>query len=409
MVADVLETTMREAGGRIIAALASRYRDLDLAEEALSDACVRALTTWTENGVPANASGWLYQTATRCILDNLRKRRVRSRVALDPPIPEPTAEELMLNDNHLIPDERLRLIFVCCHPAVSADSRAALTLRLVCGFSTDEIARAFLIPETTLMQRLVRAKRKIADAGVSFEIPGPAHWNERLEAVLSTLEVAYSKAYEDASGSGPHAQYATELLKLTRVLTELLPNDSEVFALAALVRYAEARRPARLNELGEMIPLSEQDPTRWDRAGLDAATEYFGRALALGARGPRILQAAIHGAWSDRRSRLDPAPWPLVLAFYDQLLGFRDDAVIRLNRAVSLAEVEGAAAALAEVEALDGDALQNFVPYHAVRADLLRRLERRNEAASAYRKMIELGIPAAEQLWALRQIRQLAS
>ena len=177
----------------------------------------------------------------------------------------------MVENEALIPDERLKLIFVCCHPAMAAEARVALTLRVVCGLSTAEIAQAFLVPEPTLAQRLVRAKRKIADAGVPFEIPGKDAWEERLDAVLSTLEVAYGCAHADAAGTGPHAGYATEILDLTRVLVELLPHEAETLALAALVRYAEARRPARLDEFGAMIPLSRQDPSRWSWPLIEAA------------------------------------------------------------------------------------------------------------------------------------------
>ena len=250
----------------------------------------------------------------------------------------------------MIPDERLRLIFVCCHPAVAPDARAALTLRLVCGLSVPEIARAFLITEAALAQRLVRAKRKIAQAGVPFEVPGPEAWPERLDAVLTTLEIAYAKAHEDAAGAGPHAGYAAEMLDLTRLVAELLPQEPDAHAMAALVRYAEARRPARLDPHGAMVPLSEQDPVLWRRSLIEGAEACLRRAAAAGPATPRVLQAAIHAAWCARRSLADPAPWPEVLALYDLLLEWRDDAVVRLNRAVALAEVAGVAAALRDVE-----------------------------------------------------------
>ncbi len=299
----------------------------------------------------------------------------------------------------LIPDERLKLIFVCCHPAVAAEARAALTLRLVCGLSTGEIARAFLIAEPTLAQRLVRAKRKIADLGVPFEIPGPDAWPDRLDAVLSTLEVAYAKAHEDAAGARPHAGYAAEILRLTRVLTELLPEEPEALALAALVRFAEARRPARLDKYGTMVPLAEQDPALWRRPLIQAAEVYLQRAAALGPPGPRALQAAIHGAWCARRSLAESPPWAAVLELYDTLLAQRDDPVVRLNRAVALAEATGVGAALSEVEALNANALAGFQPYHAVRADLLRRLGRLEESRAAYDAALALGPGPAERLW----------
>ncbi len=365
---------------------------------------MRAAATWPAEGAPRDPAAWLYRTAYRAAIDATRRRAVRERLQPEPPECEPSAEDAMIDDNRLIPDERLRLIFVCCHPAVAAEARAALTLRLVCGLSTTDIARAFLLSEPTLAQRLVRAKRKIAEAGIPFSVPGPEAWGERLEAVLSTLEVAYSKAHEDAAGSGPHAGYATEMLELTRVLATLLPEEGEAQALAALVRYAEARRPARLDDSGAMTPLSEQDPRRWNREQIADGHRYLHRARNLGAFGPRALNAAIHGAWCARPSLAAPAPWPVVLQLYDAMLGLRDDAVVRLNRAVALAEVAGPRAALDEVLALDDERLQGFLPYHAVRADLLRRLGRREESRAAYDAALALSPPPAERVW-LERVR----
>jgi RNA polymerase sigma-70 factor (ECF subfamily) len=328
---------------------------------------------------------------------------LRRRLVPDAPAPTPNAEEMLMDDAGLIPDERLRLIFICCHPTVAVEARAALTLRLVCGLGTTEIARAFLVPEATLAQRLVRAKRKIADSGVPFEVPRPEAWSHRLDAVLSTVEVAYAKAHEDAAGAGAYAGYANEMLELTRVLTTLLPHEAECLALAATVRYAEARRPARLDAEGAMVPLSEQDPALWRRPLIEAAHDYLRRALACGPAGPRTLQAAIHNAWCAGRSLAEPAPWPAVLQLYDLLLAHRDDAIVRLNRAVALAESEGAAVALAEVDSLKMQALEEFLPYHAVRADLLRRLYRWGEARAAYDAALALGPASAERLWLQRQ------
>lgn len=286
----------------------------------------------------------------------------------------------------------------------TALERAALTLRLVCGLTNREIAAAFLMTETALAQRLVRAKRKIAEAGVPFSVPGPEAWGERLEAVLSTLEIAYAKAHEDAAGAGPHAGYATEMLEVTRVLAGLLPGEGEVQALAALVRYAEARRPARLDDRGAMTPLSEQDPMRWKRTEIEDGDRYLHRARNLGAFGPRALNAAIHGVWCARPSLAAPAPWPAILRLYDAMLSVRDDVVVRLNRAVALAEIAGPQAALDEVVALGDARLENFLPYHAVRADLLRRVGRRQESRSAYDAALALSPPPAERTW-LERVR----
>lgn len=399
---SLLDQTARRDGGKIVAALAAAFRDLDLAEEAYAEACVRAAAVWPA-APPLNAAAWLYATARRHALDMIRRRNVRRASAMEPPIPSASAEDVLIADDRLIPDERLRLIFVCCHPTVAAESRAALTLRLVCGLSVAEIARAFLVAEPAMFQRLTRAKKKIAQAGVSFEVPGPGAWPERMAAVLSTLEVAYARAHEDAAGSGPHAGYAREMLDLTAVLTDLAPDDPEALAFGALVRFAEARRPARLDAGGAMVPLAEQDPKLWNRALIAEGDALLRRAARLNRPGPRQLRAALHVAWALRRSLAEPPPWATLLALYDLLLQEGDDPFVRLNRAVALAEVAGPAAALAEVEALDAERLDAFQPYHAVRADLLARLGRSGEALQAYDRAIEMAPGEAERLWLIRK------
>lgn len=395
----VLDETFRAAGGRIRAALAARYRDLDLAEEAFAESCLKAVKAWGEEAsdLPRDPAAWLYRVTERAALDILRRRRTRTANRPDEPEPEPTAEERLASDDAVIPDERLKLIFVCCHPAVAAESRAALTLKLVCGLSTEEVARAFLVSETTLAQRLVRAKRKIAEAGVSFEVPGPEHWAERLAAVLSTLEVAYAKAHEDAAGSSRHAGFAREMLEVTALLAEMLPDEAEVLALAATIRFAESRRPARMDTEGVMVPLAEQDPALWSKPLIEDARRYCGRALGLSEPGPRILQMMIHALWCGRKTLTDPPPWKAVLAAYDILVELRDDPVIRINRAVALAEVTGAKEALAELDGLDAEALSDFLPFHAARADLLARFGRLAEAIAAYDRALALSPAEAER------------
>jgi len=396
---QTLDGAARAAAGRIIAALAARFRDLDIAEEAFAEACLAAARVWPKEGDPADPTAWLYRAAFRRALDAVRRRGVRARLRPDPPAPEPSAEDALVSDAALIPDERLRLIFICCHPAIAPESRAALTLRLVCGLEARTIAAAFLVPEATLLQRLTRAKRKLAESGARFAVPGPGERAERLEAVLSTVEIAYAKAHEDAAGAGPHAGYAEEMLGLTEALAGLMPDAGEVLGLAALVRYAEARRPARVAADGAMIPLSEQDPALWRRALIEDGDGYLHKARNLGAFGPRALNAAIHGVWCARRSLDEPAPWPLVLRLYDAMLAERDDVIVRLNRAVALAEVEGPGAALMEVEALADERLEAFQPWHAVRADLLARTGRLDEARGAYDRALALASGPAERQW----------
>jgi RNA polymerase sigma-70 factor (ECF subfamily) len=398
----LLEASVRAAGGRVVAALAARFRDLDLAEESFAEACAKAAEHWPGAGAPDDPAAWLYSTARRAALDMLRKRDVRRRLA-------PDAEEEMaeMDVPSPIPDERLRLIFVCCHPAVAPDARAALTLRLVCGLSTAEIARAFLLPEPTLAQRLVRAKRKIAEAGVPFEVPEAARWSERLDAVLSTLEVAYAKAHEDAAGAGPHAGYGPEMLALTGLLADMLPAEAEALALAALVRFAEARRPARVRSDGAMVPLSEQDPTAWRRDLIEEGSALLARARRIGAARPRVLQAELHATWCARRSLAEPPPWPNVLAIYDAMLTVRDDPVVRLNRVVALAEVAGACAALIELDGLAEPRLESFLPYQAVRAGLLNRAGRIDDAKQAYAAALALEPAPAERMWLERRLAEL--
>ncbi len=407
MSGPALERVFRAAGGRIIGALAARYRSLALAEDAFSEACLRALRAWPQSGVPDDPAAWLYRAASRVILDALRQQSVRERHSVPEPPPEPSAEELLTDDSQLIPDERLRLIFICCHPAIAQDARAALTLRLVCGLTVTEIARAFLLEEATLAQRLVRAKRKIAEAGVSFDLPPPELWPERLEAVLSTLEIAYSRAHEDASGTAARAHFAVEVLHLTTVLTQLLPGEGEVHALAALVRYSEARRPARVDSEGMMVPLSDQDPRLWSRERIVEADALLERAAALGPSTARSLQAGLQRAWCARGNLAEPAPWPEILRIYDRLLQLRDDAFVRINRAVAVAEVHGPEAALREIERLDYEKLAAFGPYHAVRADFLARTGRRSDARQAYETVLSLDPAPAEERWIRRKLTML--
>ncbi len=392
----LLDHTVREAGGRVVAALAAAFRDLDLAEDAFAEACARAAARWGD-APPADPAAWLYAVARRWALDRLRRRATAARYRPEDPEPAPTPEDHAMAMDDPIPDERLRLIFVCCHPAVNAEARVALTLRTVCGLTTPQIAAAFLTPEPTLAQRLVRAKRKIAEAGIPFDVPGPDRWPERMDAVLSTLEIAYAQAHADAAGLGPHADLAVEVRHLTALLARLAPNDAEVQALASTVRFTEARRPARLFPDGAMIPLTLQDTRLWDTALIAEADRYLAQSAALSQAtrtrpGPRALQAAIHGAHAGRR-KTGVTPWQAVLGLYNALLLQRDDPVIRTNRAVALAEVEGPEAALT---ALDATPVVGWLPWHAARADMLARMHRNEDAATEYDAALALWPSPAE-------------
>jgi len=250
---------------------------------------------------------------------------------------------------------------------------------------------------------LTRAKRKIADAGVPFELPAAQFWAERLDFVLVTIEIAYAKAHEDAAGRGPHAHFAAEMLDLTRTLVNLLPTEAEPAALAATVRFAEGRRPARVDGTGCMIPLSEQDPQLWQRSLIDGGNGYLQRAQAIDPHAARVVQAQIHAAWCARNDLQDPPPWTAVLALYDLLLSRRDDAVVRLNRIVAIAEVRGLETALCDLEELDRELLRDFGPYHAVRADLLRRAGCRAASLQAYDEALAIIASPAERHWLTRQ------
>ena len=398
MTRDALDGVFRAAGGRIIAALAARFRSIDLAEESFAEACARAIPAWVE-ALPRDPAGWLYRVAERIALDQLRRSGVRAAAQLPELEPAATPEDLMMADDRLIPDERLQLIFVCCHPAIHPEARAALTLRLVCGLSTEEIARAFLVNEPTLAQRLVRAKKKIAAAGIAFDVPGPDAWPDRLDAVLSTIEVAYGHAHADGAGSGRHAEYASEMLNISGILAAMLPGEPEVLALAATIRFAEARRAARVSSAGGMIPLSEQDPALWNAALIADGRRHFAAAARIDPRRPRVVAALLHAEWCARESLAEPPPWRNILTIYDALLTVRDDAITRLNRAVALAEVAGYEAALEEVDALDMPGLVSFLPYHAVRAGLLYKLGLTGPARAAYDAALALGPGDAERRW----------
>jgi len=398
-VSQTLDQAFRESGGRVISALAAAFRDIDLAEEAFAEACARAVERWGDTP-PADPAAWLYGVARRRALDRFRRRATAAAYRPDDALPEPTPEDHVIALDEPIPDERLRLIFVCCHPAVSPDARAALTLRTVCGLSTAEVAAAFLIPEPTLAQRIVRAKRKIAEAGVPYDVPSPERWPERMDAVLSTLEVAYAQAHADAAGAGPHADYASGMLKLTALLARLAPDDAEVQALAATVHHAEARRPARLDSSGAMVPLTDQNPVDWDAGHLAEAERFLRASAAVSHRyrtppGPRALQAAIHGAHADR-ARTGRTDWSAILGLYNVLLAVRDDPVIRANRAVALAEVEGAAAALDALLTIDAE---GWLPLHAARAEMFSRLGRSADARQEYLAALALSPSPAETLF----------
>jgi RNA polymerase sigma-70 factor (ECF subfamily) len=388
---------------RVIGALAAQFRDLDLAEEAFG-AAVEALLS--SAAAPGNAAAWLYVTARRKALDQLRRRSAEARAqAALVPLEDEMAEIIALPDP--IPDERLRLVFICCHPALAPEARVALTLKVVCGVETGAIARAFLVSEQAMFQRLTRARAKVAQAGVPFETPARRFWGERLTAVLATLEVAWSVAYRDAAGASETgsatAELAPEVERLALLLAEFLPQESEVLGLAASVLLARSREAARVDPAGAMVPLSEQDVALWDRAKIDQAHALLIRAQALGERGPHQTLAAIHLAHA-MRLESGVTPWATIAALYDRLARLRPSAVVGINRAVAYGRAYGAERGVAELAELDGERLAGFLPWHVARADLLARAGQSEDAREAFLAALALDPGPAERRYLERRL-----
>ena len=376
----------REEHGRAVAVLVRAFGDIDLAEECVQEAFATAVARWPVDGVPPAPVGWIITTARNKALDRLRRESVRDdrqaealRLAQSEPQPE---EGPVL-------DDRLRLIFTCCHPALAPSARVALTLRLLGGLTTAEIARAFLVPEATMAQRLVRAKGKIRAARIPYRLPRDADLPERLRGVLAVVYLVFNEGYTASGGDSlVRDDLCHEAIRLGRLLVELMPDEPEAVGLLALMLLAAARRDARTDDDGALVPLPAQDRTRWDAALVAEGRELVRACLRRGRPGPYQIQAAIQAVHTD-----EPTDWAQVVALYDQLLALAPTPVAALNRAVAVAEVEGPAAALALVEPLP---LERLHVYHAVRADLLRRLGRFTEAADAYAAAVACTSNAAE-------------
>ncbi|MGC0405977.1 RNA polymerase sigma-70 factor (ECF subfamily) [Streptomyces sp. SAI-126] len=377
MTLDV-EGVFREEYGRAVAVLVRFLGDIDLAEEAVQDAFTTAVRRWPETGVPPSPAGWIITTARNRAIDRLRRestRRARHAEAALLHAPDAPPEEGPVRD------ERLRLVFTCCHPALAPQARVALTLRLLGGLTTAQIARAFLVPEPTMAQRLVRAKAKIRDARIPYRVPRDADLPDRLNGVLAVVYLIFNEGY------GGTPELCAEAVRLGRLLVELMPDEPEALGLLALMLLVESRRAARTDGDGELVPLPEQDPGAWDRALVAEGQALVRRCLRRNQPGRYQIQAAIQAVHSDA-----PTDWGQVHRLYDQLMALAPSPVVALNRAVAVAETEGPARALALVDALD---LDGYHVLHAVRADLLRRLGRAAEAADAYAKAAELtGNPA---------------
>jgi RNA polymerase sigma-70 factor, ECF subfamily len=380
----------REESGRSVATLIGVFGDIDLAQDAVQEAFAVALRKWPVDGLPPNPGGWITTTARNRAIDRLR-RESRGRellgevAALSPGDQERDVPE----ETGAVPDDRLRLIFTCCHPALSTEAQVALTLRLLGGLSTMQVARAFLVAEPTMARRLVRAKHKIKAARIPYRVPADHELPGRLRPVLAVVYLVYTAGLTNSTDPG----LCAEAIRLARILAALLPDEPEVAGLLALLLLTESRRPSRTRPDGSLVLIGDQDRTRWDQAQIQEGQAILRRCLRRNQPGPYQLQAAISAVHADAPT-LQQTDWPQILALYDQLLSVAPTPVVALNRAVAVGEVHGPAAALALVEELD---LDGYHLFHATRADLLRRLGRHREAAAAYGRAAALAPTDAER------------
>ena len=386
MIAEVVERIFREETGRIVAGLIRRSGSFDLAEEAVQDAFAAALQTWPDEGVPRNPGAWITAVAFRKLIDRARREKRYAAMDLSYDVEAPMS-------NEEFEDNRLRLMFTCCHPALNQEAQVALTLRTLGGLTTTEIARAYLVPEATLAQRLVRAKRKISAARIPYQVPGPDQLSERLDAVRSAIYLIFNEGYTARRG-----ELSAEAIRLGRLLDNLMPSSGENIGLLALMLLQESRRAARVDSEGRMVLLEDQDRALWDRAKIAEGVELVERALRLGPVGPYQIQAAIAALHAQDRT-----DWRQIAALYEELLRIWPSPVVALNRAVAVAMGEGPEKGLSLLVEIDG-----YYLYHAARADFLRRLGRGGEAAEAYRRAIELTENAVEREYLERRLREAA-
>ncbi len=416
---DELTEIFRRESGRCVATLIRILGDIDLAEDAVAEAFVRATERWPREGMPPNPGAWITTTARNAALDRLRRESTRvdryvaaHRLHETDPVnsaPDDPLRAAGLDDFvDVVADDQLRLMFLCCHPALAPDVQVALTLRLVGGLETPEIARAFLVPETTMAQRIVRAKRKLHQNHASYRIPAPAELPDRLHVVLVAISLIFTEGHTATTGDElVRTELCAAAIRLGRVLVELMPDEPEAAGLLALMLLTEARRPARTTPDGSMVRLADQDRSRWD-AGLIREGHAIVRAcLRRNAPGPFQLQAAIAAVHADA-PLADDTDWTQIVALYDHLMAIRPSPVVALNRAIAVAEVVGPTEALRQLDGLDVEALDRYQPYHATRADLLARDGRRAEAYAAYERAIELTTNPAE-LRFLEERRVLAA
>jgi RNA polymerase sigma-70 factor (ECF subfamily) len=393
----------REEHGRAVAVLTRVFGDIDVAEEAVQDAFVAALERWPSTGMPPSPAGWIITTARNRGIDRLRRESQRDDKYAQAALLNEREETIDEEDESAVRDDQLRLIFTCCHPALAPAVRVALTLRLLGGLTTDEVARAFLVPEATMAQRLVRAKAKIRDARIPYRIPSTPELPERIGSVLAVVYLIFNEGYKASEGTQlVRDDLCREAIRLGRLLRQLMPNDPEALGLLALMLLVESRRETRTTSDGDLVLLADQDRTRWNRDLIVEGQVLVRQCLALNRPGYYQIQAAINAVHTDATAASD-TDWRQILALYDQLLTLTPSPVVALNRAVALAEVEGPAAALDIVDTLD---LDGVVSFHVVRADLLERLGRATESVDALDRAIARTNNAAERNFLERRLNR---
>jgi RNA polymerase sigma-70 factor (ECF subfamily) len=409
-VADELADVFRREVGRCTATLIRVLGDIDLAEDSVAEAFAIAAEQWPVRGVPPNPGGWITTTARNRAIDRLRRESSRNDRHLaahrlhDDVEPDQDPELAGLDAFvDVVADDQLRLMFLCCHPALASDSQVALTLRLLGGLDTPEIARAFLVPEVTLAQRIVRAKRKLRDNHFAYQVPRAAELPDRLHVVLATVYLIYTEGHTATTGQElTRVELSQEAIRLGRVITELMPDEPEAVGLLALMLLTEARRPARTAADGSMVRLADQDRTRWDRALIAEGHALVRACLRRDQPGPFQIQAAIAAVHADAATA-KTTDWSQIVALYDQLYALRPNAVVALNRAIAIAELRSPAHGLAALDSFDGTQLELYQPFHAARADLLARAGEHDAARDAYARAIELSANPAERQFLERQ------